>query len=102
MLSDFQTGEPLALLEGSYLTTIRTGALSGVATKYLARHNAKTLCIIGTGEQAKGIAEAVFAVRAIEKSFYTIEQKKRRMHLRSIYKRDSTNLHMFTPMRMKQ
>ncbi|CGG62091.1 ornithine cyclodeaminase [Streptococcus pneumoniae] len=46
---------------------IRTGALSGVATKYLARHNAKTLCIIGTGEQAKGIAEAVFAVRAIEK-----------------------------------
>ena len=67
MLSDFQTGEPLALLEGSYLTMIRTGALSGVATKHLARHNAKTLCIIGTGEQAKGIAEAVFAVRHIEK-----------------------------------
>ncbi|BCB35937.1 ornithine cyclodeaminase [Bacillus cereus] len=67
MLSDFQTGEPLALLEGSYLTMIRTGALSGVATKHLARYNAKTLCIIGTGEQAKGIAEAVFAVRDIEK-----------------------------------
>lgn len=67
MLSDFQTGEPLALLEGSYLTMIRTGALSGVATKHLARHNAKNLCIIGTGEQAKGIAEAVFAVRDIEK-----------------------------------
>ncbi len=67
MLSDFQTGEPLALLEGSYLTMIRTGALSGVATKYLARHNAKTLCIIGTGEQAKGMAEAIFAVRDIEK-----------------------------------
>ncbi|PFB59163.1 ornithine cyclodeaminase [Bacillus anthracis] len=67
ILSDFQTGEPLALLEGSYLTMIRTGALSGVATKHLARHNAKTLCIIGTGEQAKGIAEAIFAVRDIEK-----------------------------------
>ncbi|EOO75065.1 ornithine cyclodeaminase [Bacillus cereus VD021] len=67
MLSDFQTGEPLALLEGSYLTMIRTGALSGVATKHLARHNSKTLCIIGTGEQAKGIAEAVLAVRDIEK-----------------------------------
>ncbi|PGD34430.1 ornithine cyclodeaminase family protein [Bacillus wiedmannii] len=67
MLSDFQTGEPLALLEGSYLTMIRTGALSGVATKHLARHNAKTLCIIGTGEQAKGIAEAVFVVRDIDK-----------------------------------
>ncbi|MEF7556602.1 ornithine cyclodeaminase family protein [Bacillus thuringiensis] len=67
MLSDFQTGEPLAILEGSYLTMIRTGALSGVATKHLARYNAKTLCIIGTGEQAKGIAEAVFTVRDIEK-----------------------------------
>ncbi|OAK34019.1 ornithine cyclodeaminase family protein [Bacillus wiedmannii] len=67
MLSDFQTGEPLALLEGSYLTMVRTGALSGVATKHLARHNAKTLCIIGTGEQAKGIAEAIFAVRDIDK-----------------------------------
>ncbi len=67
MLSDFQTGEPLALLEGSYLTMIRTGALSGVATKHLARHNAKTLCIIGTGEQAKELPETVFAVRDIEK-----------------------------------
>ena len=102
MLSDFQTGEPLALLEGSYLTMIRTGALSGVATKYLARHNAKLYALSARVNKRKGIAEAVFAVRAIEKSFYTIEQKKRRMHLRSIYKRDSTNLHMFTPMRMKQ
>lgn len=67
MLSDFQTGEPLALLEGSYLTMIRTGALSGVATKHLARQDSKNLCIIGTGEQAKGIAEAVLAVRDIEK-----------------------------------
>ena len=33
MLSDFQTGEPLALLEGSYLTMIRTGALSGSSDK---------------------------------------------------------------------
>ena len=81
---------------------IRTGALSGVATKYLARHNAKTLCIIGTGEQAKGIAEAVFAVRHIEKSFYTIEQKKRRMHSRNIYKRNSINLRTFTQVQMKQ
>ena len=102
MLSDFQTGEPLALLEGSYLTMIRTGALSGVATKHLARHNAKTLCIIGTGEQAKGIAEAIFAVRDIEKLCYTIEQKKKRMHLRNIYKRNLINLLTFTPMQMKQ
>ncbi|SDI80500.1 ornithine cyclodeaminase family protein [Alteribacillus bidgolensis] len=66
MLSDFKTGEPTALLEGSYLTMIRTGALSGVATKYLSRQDSKKLCIIGTGEQAKGLVEAVLAVRDIE------------------------------------
>ncbi|MBS4192775.1 ornithine cyclodeaminase family protein [Bacillus sp. FJAT-49705] len=69
MLSDFKTGEPIALLEGSYLTMIRTGALSGVATKYLSRQDAKKLCIIGTGEQAKGLLEAVLTVRDIEEIF---------------------------------
>jgi ornithine cyclodeaminase len=66
LLSDIKTGEPLALLEGSYLTLIRTGALSGVATKYLARPNAKNLGIIGTGEQARGLCEAILAVRDIQ------------------------------------
>ena len=67
MLSDFETGEPLALLEGSYLTMVRTGALSGVATKYLAREDAKTLSVIGTGGQSEGLVEAVLAVRDIER-----------------------------------
>lgn len=70
-LSDYETGETLAVLEGSYLTKIRTGAISGVATKYLARENAKTLCVIGTGDQAEGLIEAVLAVRQIERiQFY--------------------------------
>ncbi|WP_155591176.1 ornithine cyclodeaminase family protein [Lysinibacillus cavernae] len=77
MLSDFKTGEPLALLEGSFLTMIRTGALSGVATNYLAREDSKKLCIIGTGEQAKGLVEAILAVRDIEEIllFNRTEQK---------------------------
>lgn len=66
MLFNFETGEPLALLEGSFLTMIRTGALSGVATKHLSRQDSKTLTIIGTGEQASGLLEAVLAVRDIE------------------------------------
>lgn len=45
MLSDFKTGEPIALLEGSFLTMVRTGALSGVATKYLSREDSKTLVL---------------------------------------------------------
>ncbi|PKI10053.1 ornithine cyclodeaminase [Staphylococcus shinii] len=71
ILSDYETGETLAFLEGSYLTKIRTGAISGVATRYLARENAKTLCVIGTGDQAQGLIEAVLAVRDIERiQFY--------------------------------
>ena len=67
ILSDYETGETLAVLEGSYLTKIRTGAISGVATKYLARENAETLCVIGTGDQAQGLIEAVLAVRDIKR-----------------------------------
>ncbi|WP_436963059.1 ornithine cyclodeaminase family protein [Staphylococcus shinii] len=71
ILSDYETGETLAVLEGSYLTKIRTGAISGVATRYLARENAKTLCVIGTGDQAQGLIEAVLAFRDIERiQFY--------------------------------
>lgn len=71
ILSDYETGETLAVLEGSYLTKIRTGAISGVATKYLAREDAKTLCVIGTGDQAEGLIKAVLAVRPIERiQFY--------------------------------
>lgn len=66
ILSDYHTGETLAVLDGAYLTKIRTGAISGVATKYLAQHDAKTLCVIGTGEQAEGLVEAILAVREIE------------------------------------
>ncbi|MCD8821827.1 ornithine cyclodeaminase family protein [Staphylococcus gallinarum] len=67
ILSDYETGETLAVLEGSYLTKIRTGAISGVATQYLARNDASTLCVIGTGDQAQGLIEAVLAVRDIKR-----------------------------------
>lgn len=67
ILSDVQTGEPLALLEASYLTALRTGAASGLATQYLSRENSKVLAMIGTGAQAWGIVRAVLAVRPIER-----------------------------------
>lgn len=65
LLFDIETGEPAALLEGSYLTKLRTGALSGAATKYLARTDAGILSVIGTGEQAEALCEAVCTVRKI-------------------------------------
>ena len=61
------TGEMAALIEADALGQIRTGAASGVATKYLANSNARTACIIGTGYQARTQLEAVAAVRRLER-----------------------------------
>ena len=61
------TGEMAALIEADALGQIRTGAASGVATKYLANPNARTACIIGTGYQAQTQLEAVAAVRQLER-----------------------------------
>jgi alanine dehydrogenase len=57
------TGELLALVEAEHLSMMRTGAASGVATKFMARENAQTLGLIGTGLQARGQIAAVAAVR---------------------------------------
>src|SRR3984893_7087452 len=60
------TGEMAALIEADALGQLRTGAASGVATKYLANANARNACIIGTGYQARTQLEAVAAVRRLE------------------------------------
>jgi ornithine cyclodeaminase/alanine dehydrogenase-like protein (mu-crystallin family) len=65
-LYDAESGDLLAYLEADKLGQMRTGAASGVATKYLARRNAKTVGIFGTGWQASSQLEAVCAVRDIE------------------------------------
>lgn len=65
-LYDADSGELLALIEADKLGQMRTGAASGVATKYLARRDAKTVGIFGTGWQALSQLEAVCAVRDIE------------------------------------
>jgi alanine dehydrogenase len=61
------TGEMAALIEADALGQLRTGAASGVATKYLANANARTACIIGTGYQARTQLEAIAAVRRLER-----------------------------------
>ena len=55
-----------AMMDSSYLTAARTGATTGLATKYLARENAKTVGVIGSGLEARTNLEAVCAVREIE------------------------------------
>ncbi len=65
-LLDAETGRLLALLEGATITAIRTGAASGAATDLLARQDAKTAAIFGSGVQARTQLEAVCTVRNIE------------------------------------
>jgi ornithine cyclodeaminase/alanine dehydrogenase-like protein (mu-crystallin family) len=57
------TGELLALVEANHLGQIRTGAASGVASKYMARSDARTVGIIGTGFQARTQLQAIAGVR---------------------------------------
>lgn len=64
---DPETGVPLAILNGSYITALRTGAVSGAATDLLARSDSRTLVVFGSGKQAVTQAVAVCAVRPIER-----------------------------------
>jgi ornithine cyclodeaminase/alanine dehydrogenase-like protein (mu-crystallin family) len=66
-LLSFEEKELIALIECGWLSTTRTGAASGVATKYLAREDAATLAVIGSGRTAADQLRAVVAVRPIER-----------------------------------
>lgn len=64
-LYEMATGDLLAVIEADYMGQLRTGAASGVATKYLARENSRVAAIIGTGGQARTQLEAVASVRKL-------------------------------------
>jgi alanine dehydrogenase len=73
------TGDLLALIEADYLGQLRTGAASGVATKYLARKLAKSAAIIGTGGQARTQLEAIHNVRMLDAVYvYGRDPERRR------------------------
>jgi ornithine cyclodeaminase/alanine dehydrogenase len=65
LLNDPATGAPLAVMDAGFLTAVRTGAVSGVATKYLARQNASAVGVFGGGVQASTQLEAICAVRKV-------------------------------------
>jgi alanine dehydrogenase len=66
ILYNAEDGGTLAIMEANLLGQLRTGAASGVATKYMARADASKLGIIGTGFQARSQLAAVCAVRKIQ------------------------------------
>ena len=67
LLFETRHGQPVALVDASAITAIRTAAVSGVATQCLARENAHDLAILGSGIQATTHLEAMLAVRPIER-----------------------------------
>ena len=67
LLFDARTGVPLALLDGNEITSRRTAAASALAASYLARADARQLLVVGAGRVAALLADAMRAVRPIER-----------------------------------
>ena len=68
LLNDPRTGALIAIMDAGFLTAMRTGAVSGVATRYLAREDARTVGIFGAGVQARTQLMAMCEVRPIARA----------------------------------
>jgi len=66
VLVNSETGEVCSIMDGTFLTRIRTGAVSGAATDLLAKKDSRVFALFGTGGQAETQLEAVLTVRPIE------------------------------------
>lgn len=82
LVMNAENGKPLALVDGTYLTALRTGAASGIATELLARKDASVLAVFGAGVQARTQIEAVLAVRDIEKILLFNRTKEKALELK--------------------
>ena len=79
VLSEVEHGLPVALIEANLLGQMRTGAASGVATKYMARPDARIVGCFGTGFQARAQLKAICSVRRIERvDVYSRNDERRR------------------------
>ncbi len=69
LLCDPATGQAIAIMDAGFLTAVRTGAASGVATRHLARKDAKVCALFGAGVQARKQIEAIHLVRPLARVF---------------------------------
>jgi alanine dehydrogenase len=78
VVCDADNGRLLALMDSIEITIIRTGAATGVAAKYLARHDAKIATICGCGNQGRISLKAILTVRQLEMVYvYDIDQRQK-------------------------
>ncbi|MDP9365399.1 MAG: ornithine cyclodeaminase [Chloroflexota bacterium] len=87
-LLDPATGAPLAIMDGTYLTALRTGAVAGAATDLLARPESRVLAAIGAGAQGATQIAAVCAVRPIERVVAVDIDEAALVRLRETLRRD--------------
>lgn len=73
ILNDPDTKFPVCVLNGAEISAVRTGASSGVATKYLAKKNAETLLLVGAGYQNQMQLEAIYLACPTLKYFYVVD-----------------------------
>ncbi len=79
ILLDEETGFPICIMEGGFLTAMRTGAVTGVSCRYMAREDSKILTIFGTGVQAFAQVLAVHEARPLDKILaYSIDPPERK------------------------
>ncbi len=67
ILSDPETAEPLAVMDATHITLMRTGAAGGVGARHLSREDSQTLALVGAGVQSHAQLEAIRLVRSIRR-----------------------------------
>jgi len=102
LVIDSKTGEILAIMDGEYLTALRTGAASGLATRCFARKDARILALFGCGSQGRTQLEAVVCERDIKKVLVFdpneelarqfISEMEQRLNLEMVYTTDTNQL----------
>ena len=68
ILLDSETGRPLSVMDGGYITAVRTGGVSGLATRILARPDAQVAGVLGTGVQARAQLSGISVARKLERA----------------------------------
>jgi alanine dehydrogenase len=85
LLFSTETGEPLAIFPDGYLQRLRVGATNGLGMKYLAREDAKTAGLLGSGWQAGGQIQAALAARPLKRIHcYSPNPDRRRAFARAM------------------
>jgi alanine dehydrogenase len=94
LLLDGETGTPLALMDGRFITGIRTGATSALATRHMAAPGAKRMAVFGAGVQARFHIEAMIEIEEVE-TISIVSRSQRRIgelvdHVRSLFSVECT------------